>query len=69
MKFLQKVRIKKGKHVVIAREKNVVVVPIRSRDGKAVVSLGIVDMLTTIDLPAVFQEYLFVLEEVENSKK
>jgi hypothetical protein len=53
--------IYKGKHVVVA--------PIRSKDGKVVAALGIVDLLATIDLPAVFQEYVFVLEEVENSKK
>jgi hypothetical protein len=51
----------KGKHVVVA--------PICSKDGKIVAALGIVDLLTTIDIPAVFQEYVVVLEEVENSKK
>jgi hypothetical protein len=51
----------KGKHVVVA--------PLRSKDGKVIAAVGIVDLLTTIDLPAVFQEYIFVLEEVENSKK
>ena len=51
----------KGKHVVVA--------PIRSKDGEVIAALGIVDLLTTIDLPAVFQEYVFVMEEVENSKK
>jgi hypothetical protein len=51
----------KGKHVVVA--------PIRSKDGKVIAALGIVDLLTTIDLPAVFQEYVFVMEEVENAKK
>ncbi len=51
----------KGKHVVVA--------PIRSKDGNVVAALGIVDILTTIDLPAVFQEYVFVMEEVESAKK
>jgi hypothetical protein len=51
----------KGKHVVVA--------PIRSKDGNAIAALGIVDLLTTIDLPAVFQEYVFVMEEVESAKK
>jgi len=51
----------KGKHVVVA--------PIRSKDGNVIVALGIVDLLATIDLPAVFQEYIFVIEEVENAKK
>jgi hypothetical protein len=51
----------KGKHVVVA--------PIRSRDGKVIAALGVVDLLTTIDLPAVFLEYTCVLEEVENAKK
>ena len=49
--------------------KNVVVAPIRSKDGNVIAALGIVDLLTTIDLPAVFQEYVFVMEEVENAKK
>jgi hypothetical protein len=47
----------------------VVVAPIRSKDGKVVAALGIVDLLATIDLPAVFQEYTSVLEEVEDAKK
>ena len=51
----------KGKHVVVA--------PIRSKDGKVIAALGIVDLLATIDLPAVFQEYTFVMEEVEECKK
>ena len=53
----------------IYKGKNVVVAPIRSKDGEVIAALGIVDLLTTIDLPAVFQEYVFVMEEVENSKK
>lgn len=51
----------RGKHVVVA--------PIRSKDGKVVAALGIVDLLATIDLPSVFQEYTSVLEEVEEAKK
>jgi len=51
----------RGKHVVVA--------PIRSKDGKVVAALGIVDLLATIDLPTVFQEYTSVLEEVEDAKK
>ena len=51
----------RGKHVVVA--------PIRSRDGKVVAALGIVDLLATIDLPFIFQEYISVLEEVEDAKK
>jgi hypothetical protein len=51
----------KGKHVVVA--------PIRSKDEKVIAALGIVDLLTTIDLPAVFLEYTCVLEEVEDAKK
>lgn len=50
----------KGKHVVVA--------PIRSKNGNVIAALGIVDLLTTIDLPAVFQEYVFVMEEVESAK-
>jgi hypothetical protein len=51
----------KGKHVVVA--------PIRSKDGKVFAALGIVDLLATIDLPFVFQEYMSVMEEVEDAKK
>nr|WP_198143921.1 DUF2111 domain-containing protein [Methanosarcina lacustris] len=51
----------RGKHVVVA--------PIRSKDGEIVAALGIVDLMATIDLPSVFQEYTSVLEEVENAKK
>lgn len=51
----------RGKHVVVA--------PIRSKDGKVIAALGIVDLLATIDLPSVFQEYTSVLEEVEHAKK
>ena len=51
----------KGKHVVVA--------PIRSKDGKVIAALGIVDLLATIDIPSVFQEYTSVLEEVEDAKK
>ncbi|HWR25649.1 MAG TPA: DUF2111 domain-containing protein [Methanosarcina sp.] len=51
----------KGRHVVVA--------PIRSQDGKVIAALGIVDLLATIDLSVVFQEYTSVLEEVEEAKK
>jgi len=50
------------------RGKNVVVAPIRSKDGKVIAALGIVDLMATIDLPAVFLEYTYVLEEVEYAK-
>jgi hypothetical protein len=52
----------------IYRGKHVVVAPIRSKDGKVVAALGIVDLLATIDLHCVFQEYTSVLEEVEDAK-
>ncbi|MHC1756441.1 MAG: DUF2111 domain-containing protein [Methanosarcina sp.] len=51
----------RGKHVVVA--------PIRSKDGKVIAAVGIVDLLATIDLPSVFQEYTSVLEEVEEDAK
>ncbi|WP_231585548.1 MULTISPECIES: DUF2111 domain-containing protein [unclassified Methanosarcina] len=51
----------RGKHVVVA--------PIRSKDGKVVAALGVVDLLATIDLSSVFQEYTSVLQEVEDAKK
>jgi hypothetical protein len=50
------------------RGKSVVVAPIRAKDGKVIAALGIVDLLTTIDLPSVFQEYVCVMEEVEDAK-
>ena len=51
------------------RGKSVVAAPIRAKDGKVIAALGIVDLLTTIDLPSVFQEYICVMEEVEDAKK
>jgi hypothetical protein len=53
----------------VYRGKHVVVAPIRSKDGKVLAALGIVDLLATIDLPSVFQEYMSVMEEVEDAKK
>ncbi len=53
----------------VYRGKHVVVAPIHSKDGKVIAALGIVDILATIDLPSVFQEYTSVLEEVEDAKK
>ncbi len=50
----------RGKHVVVA--------PVRSRDGKVIAALGIVDLLATIDLHCVFQAYTSVLEEVEDAR-
>lgn len=51
----------KGKHVVVS--------PIRSKEGKAIAAIGIVDLLATIDLSDVFREYSDVLEEVEDARK
>jgi hypothetical protein len=51
----------KGKHVVVA--------PIRSNNGNVIAVLGIVDLLATIDLSVVFQEYTFVQDEVEEARK
>lgn len=51
----------KGKHVVVA--------PIRSKNGEVIAALGIVDLLATVDLPEIFLEYTYVLEEVEEAKK
>ncbi len=51
----------KGKHVVVA--------PICSKDGIVIAALGIVDVLATVDLPEMFLEYTYVLEEVEEAKK
>ena len=67
--ILEKVlKINKVVHEVpiagLYRGKNVVVAPIRSKEGKVIGALGI-----TIDIPSVFQEYIHVLEEVEDAKK
>jgi hypothetical protein len=53
----------------VYRGKHVVVAPINSKDGKVIAAIGIVDILATIDLPSVFQEYTSVLQEVENATK
>ncbi|PAV13875.1 hypothetical protein ASJ81_15970 [Methanosarcina spelaei] len=53
----------------VYRGKHVVVAPIHSKDGKIIAALGVVDILATIDLQSVFQEYTSVLEEVEGAKK
>lgn len=53
----------------VYRGKHVVVAPLHSREGTIVAAIGIVDLLATIDLSSVFQEYTSVLEEVEEAKK
>ena len=53
----------------VYRGKHVVVAPIRSKDGKVIAALGIVDILAIIDLQSIFQEYTSILQEVEDSKK
>ncbi|MDQ1274490.1 MAG: hypothetical protein QG610_61 [Euryarchaeota archaeon] len=53
----------------VYRGKHVVVAPIRSKEGRIVAAIGIVDLLATIDLSCVFLEYASVLEEVEDAKK
>ena len=72
--ILEKVlRINKTVHETpkegVYRGRHVVVAPIRSKDGKVIAALGVVDLLATIDLSVVFQEYSSVLEEVEEAKK
>lgn len=46
-----------------------VVAPIHSKEGKVVAAIGVVDILAIIDLPSVFQEYMSVLQEVEDATK
>lgn len=53
----------------VYRGRHVVVSPIRSNEGKVIAALGIVDLLATIDLSVIFQEYSYVLDEVEEAKK
>ena len=47
----------------------VVVAPIRNRKGEVVAALGIVDVVGTVDLGAVFAEYPHVLEQVRSYHK
>jgi len=47
----------------------VVVAPIRNRKGEVVAALGIVDVVGTVDLGAVFAEYPRVLEQVRSYHK
>jgi hypothetical protein len=53
----------------VYRGKHVVVAPIHSKEGKVVAAIGVVDILAIIDLPSVFQEYMSVLQEVEDATK
>ncbi len=44
------------------------VAPIRDRDGKVIAAIGIVDVVGTIDIPAVFGAYTEVVKEVSEKR-
>ena len=47
----------------------VVVAPIRNAKGEAIAALGIVDVVGTLDLGAVFADFPRVLEQIKSGKK
>lgn len=47
----------------------VVVAPIRNEKGEAVAALGIVDVVGTVDLGAVFADFPRVLEQIKTGEK
>jgi hypothetical protein len=47
----------------------VVVAPIRNKKGEAVAALGIVDVVGTVDLGAVFADFPRVLEQIRTGEK
>lgn len=53
----------------IYRGKAVVVSPIRTKDGKAVAALGVVDLVAALDILSVFEAYPGIIDEVEEAKK
>lgn len=44
------------------------VAPIRDRDGKVIAAIGVVDVVGTIDIPAVFGDYTKVVKEVSEKR-
>lgn len=44
------------------------VAPIRDQDGKVIAAIGIVDVVGTIDIPAVFGAYTEVVKEVSEKR-
>ncbi|WP_259135021.1 DUF2111 domain-containing protein [Methanosalsum natronophilum] len=50
--------------------KAVIVVPIKSSDGNSTIAaIGVVDLLASLDMMSLFDEYPNILEEVEIAKK
>ncbi len=47
----------------------VVVAPVHDSEGKAIAAIGVVDVVCTIDLAAVFGSYPQIVRQVEESKK
>jgi len=47
----------------------VAVTPIRNRNGEAIAALGIVDVVGTVDLGAVFADFPRVLEQIKSGEK
>jgi hypothetical protein len=44
------------------------VAPIRDQDGKVIAAIGVVDVVGTIDIPAVFGAYTEVVKEVSQKR-
>ena len=44
------------------------VAPIRNQDGKVIAAIGVVDVVGTIDIPAVFGAYTEVVKEVSEKR-
>ncbi len=42
----------------------VIVAPIRNEEGEAIAALGVVDIVGTVDLGALFADFLRVLEQI-----
>ena len=47
----------------------VVVAPLRNKEGEVMAALGIVDVVGTVDLGAVFAQYPRVLEQLKSGEK
>jgi hypothetical protein len=47
----------------------IVVAPIRNKKGEVIAALGIVDVVGTLDLGAVFADFPRVLEQIKSGKK
>ncbi|MDG6243879.1 MAG: DUF2111 domain-containing protein [Methanolobus sp.] len=53
----------------VYKGKSVVVVPIRTIDGKPIGAIGVVDIVAALDILSMFREYPGIIDEVEESRK